>query len=304
MNHEIEHLEKLREETVRHMLIILSVSVLITLTIVYLVSSRQYILSSGFLIMALIGIATFAGLGFITGYFKKVQYFKDQYKKIFVEKPFREAFGQVSCDFKNGISRETIKQTGLIRMGNRYKTNDNIKGTYKNVGFERADIKIQQHTSTGKSSYTVTYFNGRWLILDFNKTFHFDLQIIGKGFYYTQKKGSIFSIERNRRHKVEMEDIAFNKLFDVYAQDDHEAFFILTPQFISTLKEMYASMDGALMLGFIDNKLHVAINTKRDAMEASIFRSVKDPDLAEVRREINTIIYIIDSLNLDRSLYK
>jgi hypothetical protein len=304
MNESIDKLERLRENTVKHKLIILSVSVLISLTAVYIITIRTYMIQVAFVLLAFMGVGLYFLLGYITGYFKKAKDFKASYKKIFVEGPFQEAFGKVYCDFNKGISKDTIAGTNLMRMGNRYYTNDYIRGSYKNVGFERADIKIQQHTSNGKQSYTVTYFNGRWLILDFNKSFRYDLQIIGKGFYYTQKKNSFFTSERNRRHKVEMEDINFNQLFDVYAQDEHEAFYILTPQFMATLKNMYNSMDGALMLGFIDNKLHVAINTKKDAMEPSLFRSVRNPDLSEVKREINTITHIIDGLNLDRELYK
>jgi hypothetical protein len=304
MNEQITNLEGLREKIVKHMLTILSVSIILALTVVYLVAIRSHIIQLGFFLLAFVGAGTFIVLGYATGYFKKVKEFKSGYKKIFVEGPFQEAFGKVYCDFNNGISKHIIEGTDLMRMGNRYYTNDYIKGTYKNVGFERADIKIQHHTSNGKQSRTVTYFNGRWLILEFNKNFHFDLQIIGKGFYYTQKNNSFFTSEKNRRHKIEMEDIHFNEDFSVYAQDEHEAFYILTPQFMATLKDMYNSMDGDLMLGFVDNKLHVAIHTRKDAMEPSLFRSVKDPNLGEVQREINTIIHIIDELNLDRDLYK
>lgn len=304
MNEQRTTLEELRERTVKHMLIILSASIFFALTVAYLVSIRSHIMQLGFFLLVFVGGGSFAILGYATGYFKKAKEFKARYKKIFVEGPFQEAFGKVYCDFNNGISKDVIDATDLIRLGNRYYTNDYIRGSYNNVGFERADIKIQHHRSNGKNSTTVTYFNGRWLILEFNKKFHFDLQIIGKGFYYTQKNNSFFTNEKHRRRKVDMEDIRFNELFNVYAQDEHEAFYILTPQFMDTLKGMYNTMDGNFMLGFVDNKLHVAIHTRKDAMEPSIFRSIKDPNLGEVQREIDTIMHIIDGLNLDRELYR
>ena len=302
MNEQGTNLEELRERAVKHMLIILSASLLIALTVVYLLSIRIGLIPPVFFLLVFVGGGSFAILGYATGYFKKAKEFKTRYKKMFVEGPFQEAFGKVYCDLKNGIGKDIIDATDLIRLGNRYYTNDYIKGSYKNVEFERADIKIQHHSSNGKTSSTVTFFNGRWLILEFNKNFHFDLQIIGKGFSYTQKNNSFFTSEKHRRRKVEMEDISFNELFNVYAQDEHEAFYILTPQFMDTLKGMYNTMDGNFMLGFIDNKLHVAIHTKTDAMEPSLFRSVKD-NLGEVQREIDIIMYIIDGLNLDRELY-
>jgi hypothetical protein len=304
MNEQIKRLEELRERTVKLLVIILTASSLITLPFIYLVAVRTYMMQLGFFILVFMGGGSFAILGFATGYFKKAKEFKASYKKLFVEAPFQEAFDKVYCDFNEGISKDIISGTNLMSMGNRYYTNDYIKGSYKNVEFERADIKIQHHTSNGKRSRTVTYFNGRWLILEFNKNFHFDLQIIGKGFSYTQKNNSFFTSEKHRRHKIKMEDIRFNENFDVYAQNEHEAFYILTPQFMDTLKNMYNYMDGNFMLGFVDDKLHVAIHTRKDAMEPSLFSSVMEPNLEEVQREINTIIHIIDRLNLDRELYK
>lgn len=304
MNEQVTNLEGFRKRIVKHLLIILSVSVIFALTVIYFVCVRLHMIQLGFFLLVFVGGGSFAILGYASGYFKKAKEFEAHYKNIFVEGPFQEAFGKVYCDFNNGFSKDIIAGTDLMRMGNRYYSNDYIRGSYKNVGFERSDIMIQHHTSNGKHSRTVTYFNGRWLILEFNKNFHFDLQIIGKGFSYTQKNNSFFTSEKHRRHKIEMEDIRFNEHFDVYAQDDHEAFYILTPQFMDTLKDMYDFMDGDLMLGFIDNKLHVAIHTEKDAMEPSLFRSVMNPNLTEVQREIYSIIHIIDGLNLDRELYK
>ncbi len=302
MEEQILNLEKLREKTLKHMLVLIAASAAIALAVVSLMA--PYIMHMAFFLFIFIGVGSFFILSYTTGYNKKAREYKVNYKKIFVEVPFQRAFGPVFCDFDRGISKDSIDRTDMMMLGNRYYTNDYIRGSYKEVGFERADIKIQHHTSNGKHSHTVTYFNGRWLILEFNKNFHFDLQIIGKGFSYSQKNSSFFTSSKNRRRKVEMEDVRFNELFNVYAQDDHEAFYILTPQFMDTLKGMYNTMDGDFMLGFVDNKLHVAINTKKDAMEPSLFKSVTAADSGEVQREIHVIINLIDKLNLDRDLYK
>lgn len=304
MNERISNLEDLRKRTVKHLLIILSISIPLALTAAYFVSIRTYIFQLILFSLALVGGGSFVLLGYVTGYFKMIKEFKASYKSLFIEGPFREVFGEIYCDFDKGIERDVISNTDLMRMGNRYYTNDYIKGSYNGVEFERADVDIKNHTSNGKRSHTVTYFNGRWLILEFNKSFHFDLQIIGKGFNYTQKNNSFFTSESNRRRKIEMEDIRFNDSFSVYAQDEHEAFYILTPQFMATLKDMYKTMDGDIMLGFVDNKLHVAIHTEKDAMEPSLYKSVIAPDLGEVQKEIDTIINIIEGLKLDRNLYK
>lgn len=304
MDDKILHIENLRKKIKKHFFILLVISITIALICVLLLSSFTAGTPAGLIFLVIISVASFFLLGAITGYFKNYKEYKSIYKKVFVEEPFNQAFDYVRCDLKNGISKDIIAGTDIMMMGNRYSSNDYIRGMYKNVGFERADVMIQNHTSNGKHSQTVTYLHGRWLIFEFNKNFHFDLQIIGKGFHYSKNRSSIFTREDERRRKIEFEDIQFNKDFTVYAQDDLEAFYILTPQFIDTLKNMARTMDGNLMFGFIDNKLHVAINTGKDAMEPSIFRSELNHNLKEVQKEINIIISIIEGLNLDREIHK
>lgn len=300
MEEKILYIENLRKKIEKHFFIILGISLTIALIFVFLSSSYTAHTPAALIFFVIINFISFFLLGAITGYFKNYKEYKSKYKKVFVEEPFSQAFDNVKFDLKNGINKDIIAGTDIMSMGNRYYSNDYIRGIYKNVDFERADVKIQNHTSNGKHSQTVTYLHGRWLIFEFNKNFHFDLQIIGKGFNYSKKRSSIFTSEAERRRKIEFEDIQFNKDFTVYAQDDLEAFYILTPQFIDTLKNMATIMDGNLMLGFVDNKLHVAINTGKDAMEPSIFRSELKSSLAEVEKEINVIISIIEGLNLDR----
>jgi len=303
MDHDIQKLEVLRRKASASIVSTIAAAIFIAYILLLILST------SGSLFMALF-IAAPIGLVFgflfykLFGCKKSLATYRAFFKSIFVEAPFRNAFEELTYHSDEGFSQELIKNTGLMCLGNIYNTNDYIQGTYHNVKFERADVKIQQHVSTGKTSYTVTYFNGRWLILDFNKEFHFDLQILKKDFYNSKKKGTFFTNDEERRHRIELEDVEFNEMFHVFGQDDHEAFYILTPQFMEILKEMASTLDGEFMLGFVDNRLHVAINTGKDAMEHSVLSKVNSfPIEQEVQKEINVIINIIDGLDLDSDIF-
>lgn len=295
-------LEKYRKRALFLLIVDISVSFMFAFFILSLLKELN---EASFVVSMFLGVFLAFVLYHATGCGKAQKKFKELFKKLFVEEPFSRAFGQVTYKYDQGIEKERLDETDMILLGNRYYTNDYVQGYYKNVRFERADIKIQQHTSSGKHSHTVTYFNGRYLIFEFNKEFHCDLQIIGNGFDNPQKNNSIFTNKEERRHKIELEDINFNEMFQVLGQDDHEAFYIITPHFMEVLKGLYHSMDGELMLCFVDNQLHVAINTERDAMESSIFFPVEQGEVgSDVQNEINAIINIIDSLCLDRDIYK
>lgn len=304
MNDSIQLLEQLRHKALRLLILVVAISIVITLFLFILIS-RDISTSSMFFFPILVGVGSGYLLGHLTGFFKANDKFKQLFKQELVEVPFRQAFTQVVYDGSTGIDEEVIKATGIMRTGNRYSSNDYVQGYYKEIRFERADVTIQNHVSTGKSSYTETYLRGRWLIFEFNKDFHFDLQIISNEFTHSQKNSSIFTNEEERRHRIELEDMEFNEMFRVLCQDDHEAYYLLTPQFMSLLKDLYHRMDGSFMLGFIDNRLHVAIHTGQDAMEPKIF---DDIDLRavqqEVQKEIRLITDLIDHLALDRELFK
>lgn len=301
MESRIEALEEQRKELARLNIIIIAISIITSLTLFKVLGFSGAVL----FFVILIGVILFFILSAITGHSKKFNAYKTNFKAIFVEEPFRTVFHEVIYDKDQGFQKERIKATGMMMLGNRYDTNDYVMGHYKDVKFERADIKIQQHTNTGKHSHTTTYFHGRWMIFEFNKNFHFDLQIIKRGFHYSQTNQSFFIDSEERRHKLELEDVNFNEQFSVYAQDDHEAYYILTPAFMAVLNNLYHSLDGSFMLGFVQNQLHVAINTKRDAMEPPIMSSIDLSSIKQdVQREIDAIINIIDGLDLDRDIYK
>lgn len=302
MEKKISDLENLRKRVAWFTTIIIAVSAIVTL---YLIVKFLAVPGPMFILAILIGAGVGFLLSYVTGNSKMLHEFQDRFKILFVKEPFQAVFNDVVYDRKLGFPKEKIKATKMMTMGNRYYTNDYISGYYKDVRFERADVKIQQHTSNGKTSTTITYFNGRWMIFEFNKEFTFDLQIVGKGFSYSRKNKSIFIGSEDRRHKLELEDMHFNELFTVYAQDDHEAYYILTPAFMAVLKNMYGRIGGNFMLGFVRNQLHVAINTRRDSMEPSLFSSIESYKVKQdVQREINAIINIIDGLDLDRDIYK
>jgi hypothetical protein len=304
MEASILELEKLRKKAAFLLAVIITTASFASIFMIILLFYRG-MKEVSFILSIILGIGLGFLLGKITGFFDLSKEYKKRFKATFVEVPFREHFSSVTYYGVQGIDKDVIKETGLMTLGNIYQSNDYVQGFCNNVKFERADVKIQQHVSTGKTSYTITYLHGRWLIFNFNKVFHSDLQIIAKDFDSAQKKNSIFTGSEDRRHRIRLEDEEFNTMFRVYCQDDHEAYFILTPHFMSMLKDLQRRIDGSIMLGFVDHQLHVAIHNNKDAMEPKIwdevdFYSIKE----EVQKEINVITDIINSLNLEKDIYK
>lgn len=232
--------------------------------------------------------------------------YRKDYKALVVNRAATGMFDEYSYYAGMGFDYREIQATGIMYMGNRYKSEDLVEGRYKGVPFRRADMYIAQHTSSGKSSHTTVYLRGTWMIFSYNKSFVSDVQVMSKAFGFSNKKTSrLFTRSGDRRHKLETEDVEFNNMFNVTCQNDSEAFYLLTPRVMQMLKLLQADFMHPFMVGFVNNALHIAVNTGKDSMEPSVFKALKpELEIEKTRRELKAICNVIDALAIDRDIFK
>lgn len=259
-----------------------------------------------FLAMPFFGFVLFLGaiLSYALGISRLQKQYATSYKRLFVEGTLMNIFTDVYFDPERQLPEETIANTEMMSMGNRYFSNDYIRAKYKGIWFEQADVRIQQVTRSGKHTHTTTYFEGRWMIFEFNKHFAAELQVKEKGFSYAKKSGGWFS-DREKMHKLELEDEEFNRMFTVNAVNDQETYYILTPHMMERIKRLRAATDGELLMCFVDNRLHVAVNNRKNAFEPSVFSKINPDEAVEaVYGDIRVITQFIEEMQLDNQIFK
>lgn len=279
--------------------------------VVMILSMIQYVLlAMGFVLFIVPGVNIIGFIMFIGGIVMTIAVnaqknkYSAFYKDGFVKNILAEKFTELVFEPEHGISEEQLDETEMIRLGNRFESNDYISGRYRGLNFEQSDVCIQNVTHNGKHTYTTTYFEGRWMIFDFNKKFTCDLQVREKSFSYAKKSGGWFS-EKPRMKEIELENAAFSDDFEVYAADEHEAFYILTPHMMERIIELSRSISGELMLCFVGNKLHVAVNNGEDAFEPPVFGKIDyDEARKDVVGDIDMITSFIDDLKLYENIYR
>ncbi len=235
--------------------------------------------------------------------------YRTAFKQAFVRKSLESVFTDLEYEPDAGISYETIADTKMMSMGDRFHSEDYISGRYRNIFFEQSDVHIEEkHESTDSKGHTttsyVTLFRGRWMIFDFNKEFRAKLQVVQKGFPSAKRK-RFFGKKENLFKKVELESEAFNHAFQVYAQNEHDAFYVITPAFMERIQNLAARNTGKLLFCFIDNRLHIAIHDNKDSFEpGSVFRPIDEQaSLDKIRSEIQVITQFVDELELDNNLF-
>lgn len=103
-------------------------------------------------------------------------------------------------------------------------------------------------------------------------------------------------------NKIKLENTEFTKRFNVYSSNEAEARNLVTPTFMEqfdNLKNAFGT--GKVKCSFFDNKLMIAINTKRNLFEiGGLFRPLGDiRSINRFYKEINFILKMVEYFKLN-----
>lgn len=297
-----EELEQIRIKYKNKSLLAFGIAICIVLvTLLVLCINKLYdIIPAAFIFTFFVGVVAKA---IITSGSAKL--YTKAYKDYFIKRSLEKIFTDLKYDPERGISEKVIEDTGMMYMGDRYSSNDYISGKYKNINFIQSDVHIEEeHTTTDSDGNTQTYyvttFLGRWMIFDFNKEFKANVQVCEKGFGNNRIHSKV------KYEKVEMESATFNKKFDIYAQNAHDAFYILTPSLMEKIDNLEKRNKGRILLCFINNQLHVGLYDGKDSFEpSSCFKEInEEEELKRASVDIEQITMFVDELQLDNTLFR
>ena len=219
--------------------------------------------------------------------------FKENYKMIICKEVLDKMFDIEEYRPMKGFDEDFVRNSALIRNGNRFSSDDYIKGSYNGIHFERSDVTMKDVRSNGKTTTTVTLYEGSWTIFTFPKNISSFVMIREKEFLSNGKPGSIF-YNHPTTSKVLFEDIDFNDHFEVYAENEHDAFYVCTPHFIEMIKDLESRFDGRCTIGIMNQKVHVLFDERKNRMEPSILNPIDEQDYKIIEKEMRNIIDIIN----------
>lgn len=223
-------------------------------------------------------------------------------KEIVVKKIFESTFDSVFYQPDKGFDEKYIGNLEMYERGNRYESEDLLMGTYKGVGFSQADVKIKTVTSNGKTTTTVINFMGRFIVCDFFKDFDGYHQIRSNHSFFANKKPGRFFGSRSAK-EINFESTEFNKRFSCYTNNEQEAFYLITPNYMEVMSKLVDELNCEVVFGFIDHKLYIAIYNNKNAFEV-YGNKVNDVFIDRVLKDADLIKYVIDGLQLDLDIFK
>lgn len=203
----------------------------------------------------------------------------------------REWCSMLDCSLyepERGFSDIEFNTFGIIKLDQKYYSNNYFKGTYKGVGVRQADVVIFRDDYKNDNWETTTYFDGRVLEFTTDKITANNVKIFSKGF------DSRLDINDSR---VDVDRLFFNDNFDVFAQDPSEVQEFLTDKLMGHL-QVLQNMNRSMGVRFDERLVYVAINGARPFEVASMEDVSYEEKIVVMKTEIQIAIDLIEGLGL------
>lgn len=207
----------------------------------------------------------------------KYKAYYSEYKNVFLQEKIIGEFPKADYKANDRISIKEISECSMIRKARSANANDCIEGTYKGVDFLRYDMELS-YKKRGKVSNCV-------LIACSNRTeLDSEVQVVQRDF----KIGNQQYEKPEAYQEFVSDDEKFNKEFVVYASNQETAKGFIDNELMRKLRKF--SGGGPIAAFFDKKKVYLIIKRKKDAMEAPVYKTVRDNACRrEAEKEIEVI---------------
>jgi len=200
--------------------------------------------------------------------------------------------------------RWALPRFNILPHYNKLTSQDLVLGKYKNVdlGFSELCATVEKRDLKG-NKYTYKVFQGAVVIFNFNKNFKgHTLVKDDKGFLGNMIKKTSHSDDFGDLPRVELEDPEFEKMFQVFSNDQIEARYLLTTAFMERLKKLSSYFESKKVeASFHQGSLLLIFHDSKDLFEPnSLFKKMDVAgECRKVIEHISLIFDIVDILKID-----
>lgn len=221
--------------------------------------------------------------------------YENDYKQLIAKHVLQACFDGADYFPAKGFTKEEFRAAHLIHWRNdfSYRSEDLITGQYEGVEFKQSDVRIT-HTTGGDNKKTVVDVDGRLVQFHYKKAIDSRILIVTDTHDAALDQGL---------PKVEMEDVDFNRKFDVYSRDRHSVYYLLTPPFMEYLKKL-CEFDRNIYISFDGEDLYILRSGKGGIFVPPKGKLDVHREVEKSTQELNEIIKIIEILKLEDKAYE
>lgn len=177
---------------------------------------------------------------------------------------------------------------------------DQISGEHNGVAFEACEAQLGEEDGDRDVGYRcllvrldcTKQFSGRTYVQPRSEKSVRD---------FARTDGGASLMKRGRMPApVKLVDPRFTARFRVYATDEIEARYLLTPTYVERLTELAERLDRRLEIAFVRGQIHVAVGVPQDQFEMKdLLDNPDSPGPADrLSRQLGLIFHLVDSLRM------
>lgn len=206
-------------------------------------------------------------------------------------------FGNFHYTLGKCLDDRILENSKLIGSFNRHYGDDYFEGEYNDVKIVVSEEMMQQESGHGKHRVIVTKFNGVLIRLQMNKKFSGQTVVL--------RDWGIFNklhLPFDKLQKVALEDVRFEREFEVYSDNQIEARYVLTTAFMERMIKLKKAFRGKkIRFSFFDNQVLIAVSTSKNLFEpGSLFTSILSrARMANVFNQFYSVLSVVDILKLN-----
>ncbi|RXZ84097.1 DUF3137 domain-containing protein [Paenibacillaceae bacterium] len=215
-----------------------------------------------------------------------------------------------------GISNYHINECNLFNSRiDEISGEDLISGKLGLTDFEFSELKLVRidtnwHGKGQRTKTRVTIFDGVLFVADFHKDFRGATMLLSRGFLGSggffnrigNKVGNVFRSKSEKVRNVNLENDAFNRLFDTNTTDEVEARYILSANFMERLVTFAAQHPQQIEISFVGSKMFLALSCGNNYFEPDIRRPVKE-QIGVIRGELVFFLELIELFSLNTRIW-
>ena len=213
-----------------------------------------------------------------------------------------KALGDINWKQSPAISHNLYIDSKILPSTfNKVKVDDVFNGSYKGINYNIVEAQYSKkevrHTREGRKTEYVTIFDGLLITLDMNKNFNSHTLIRTNLFGRLIPNGDL-------KHTT-LEDVEFEKKFDVFTNDEVDARYLITPSFMERLNNVKMSfISPTIECAFYQDKLIIGLQGIPNMFHVgSIWKPLTDEkQYFKMFEEILSIIKLIDHFKLDQKI--
>ncbi len=197
------------------------------------------------------------------------------------------------------------------RYPDRMRGDDLVEGKIGETKVAFSEVHAEHKTETvdrygNRRRRYSTIFKGLFFIAGFNKRFYGKVVVLpDTAEHLLGDLGSLLqSVNTSRGQFVKMDDPEFEKYFVVYADDQIEARYVLSPSLMKRIVEFRKKTGKRVYLSFVGSEVFVAIPYRRSLFEPPVFSKVTSFKNAQhYYEDLKLAIGIVDDLNLNTRIW-